>query len=91
MLRGIVSWKDREGATVTVHGFRASFRTWGAERTNFPREVIEQCLAHIVAGAVELAYLRSDGLEKRRKLMEAWAGFCARLEGKGNVLALAAK
>jgi hypothetical protein len=41
--------------------------------------------------AVERAYLRSDALEKRRKVMEAWAGFCARLEAKGNVVALATR
>jgi len=91
MNRPEVKWKDRDGEAITVHGFRTSFRTWGGERTNFPREVIEQCLAHVVASAVELAYLRTDALEKRRKVMEAWAGFRARLEAKGNVVALAAR
>src|SRR5262249_49355418 len=33
---------------VTVHGFRSSFRDWCAEQTNFPREVAEAALGHLV-------------------------------------------
>ena len=62
----------------TVHGFRSSFRTWAAERTAFPRELIEAALAHTTGNAVEIAYQRSDVIEKRRKLMEAWAAFVRR-------------
>jgi integrase len=58
---------------VTVHGFRSSFRDWAAEQTDTPREVVEACLAHAVGDAAELAYKRSDFLEKRRGVMEAWA------------------
>src|SRR6185295_14268774 len=72
----------RMGAGVTAHGFRSSFRDWAAEATNFPREVAEAALAHAVESRVEAAYRRSDLLEKRRKLMEAWAGFCGGLGGK---------
>jgi integrase len=61
---------------VTIHGFRSSFRDWCAERTNFPREVAELCLAHHIAGAVERAYLRSDMIAQRRRLMEQWAAYC---------------
>src|SRR4051812_46534152 len=60
----------------TAHGFRSSFRDWAAEATNFPREVAEAALAHAVENRVEAAYRRSDLLEKRRKLMEAWASYC---------------
>ncbi len=59
----------------TVHGFRSSFRDWAGEETSFPREVAEQALAHNVGNAVELAYRRGDALEKRRKLMDAWAAY----------------
>lgn len=59
----------------TVHGFRSSFRDWAGEETAFPREVAEQALAHSVGSVVERAYRRGDALEKRRALMEAWAGF----------------
>jgi integrase len=64
--------------SVTVHGFRSSFRDWVAERTNFPREVVELALAHAIPDAVEAAYRRGDLFEKRRRLMGAWATWCAR-------------
>jgi integrase len=63
---------------LTVHGFRSTFRDWAGEVTNFPREVVEAALAHTVGNEVELAYRRGDALLKRRRLMEAWASFCAR-------------
>jgi integrase len=61
----------------TTHGFRSSFRDWCAEKTSFPREVAEKALAHRIPDAVEAAYRRGDLFEKRRKLMHAWAAFCA--------------
>lgn len=64
----------------TVHGFRSSFRDWAGEHTEFPREIAEAALAHVVGDEVERAYRRGDALEKRRKLMTAWADFC----GGGN-------
>jgi integrase len=71
----------RAGITQTVHGFRSAFRDWAGERTNFPREIAEAALAHVVGDATERAYRRGDALEKRRALMEAWAQFC---EADGN-------
>ncbi|OJX47967.1 site-specific integrase [Devosia sp. 66-22] len=60
----------------TVHGFRSSFRDWAAEQTDFPREVVEACLAHALGDDAELAYKRTDFLEKRREIMSAWTKFC---------------
>ena len=51
---------------LTVHGFRSTFRDWAAEQTNFPREVAEAALAHIIADRTEAAYRRGDLFEKRR-------------------------
>lgn len=62
-------------ADLTVHGFRATFRTWAAERTMFPREVAEAALAHVVGDDTERAYQRGDLFEKRRKLMAEWGQF----------------
>ena len=62
----------------TVHGFRSTFKDWCAECTSFPTFVSEAALAHVVADKVEAAYRRTDLLEKRRKLMEAWASYCER-------------
>lgn len=60
---------------ITVHGFRSSFRDWVGEATEFPREVAEAALAHVVGDQTERAYRRGDALEHRRKLMNAWAQF----------------
>ena len=60
----------------TVHGFRSAFRDWCGEATSFPREIAEAALAHAVGDAVERAYRRGDALERRRKLMDAWARYC---------------
>ncbi len=62
---------------VTVHGFRASFRQWGAEATVFPSAVLELALAHVNKDKVEEAYQRSDLFERRRELMQAWSDFLA--------------
>ena len=62
--------------SVTVHGFRSSFRDWAAEETNYPGEVAEAALAHTIANKVEAAYRRTDFLEKRKSLMAEWASFC---------------
>ena len=59
----------------TVHGFRSSFRDWAGNETNFPRELAEQALAHVIGDKAEQAYRRGDALERRRTLMEAWATF----------------
>jgi integrase len=66
-----------KGAEFTVHGFRSSFRDWAGESTNFPRELAEHALAHVVGGKVEGAYARGKQVEKRRRLMEAWEKFVA--------------
>ena len=60
----------------TVHGFRSSFRDWAGNVSSFPREIIETALAHVMGDKAEQAYRRSDALEKRRRLMEAWAAYC---------------
>jgi integrase len=59
---------------LTMHGFRATFRTWAAERTRADHLVIEACLAHKVQG-IERHYLRTTFIERRRKLMDTWAAF----------------
>src|SRR5215472_18901694 len=66
----------RMGLSVTTHGFRSSFRDWAGNRTTFPREIAEEALAHTIGNAVERAYKREQALDKRRKLMAAWARYC---------------
>ena len=59
---------------ITVHGFRSAFRDWAGETTQFGREEVEMALAHTITSATERAYRRGRALEKRRDLMEVWAG-----------------
>ena len=61
---------------LTAHGFRATFKTWATERTNFPREVVEAALAHVAGDKLEAAYQRGDIFDKRLRLMTAWADYC---------------
>lgn len=68
--------------SVTVHGFRSSFRDWAAECTSFPREIAEAALAHTIGDATERAYRRGDALQKRRVLMESWGSFCGELHNR---------
>ena len=63
-----------QGIQGVPHGFRSSFRDWCGE-TGQPREVAEACLAHAVRSKVEAAYARSDLLNRRRVLMQAWAEY----------------
>ena len=58
---------------ITVHGFRSAFRDWVADSTNYPGELAESCLSHVLSNKTEAAYQRSDMLERRRELMQAWA------------------
>ena len=60
----------------TTHRFRASFRSWAADRTQFTREVAEMCLAHVTGSKVERSYQRSNLLEQRRALLQQWTNFC---------------
>ncbi len=69
--------KSAGGNGYTVHGFRSAFRDWATDVAHAPREIAEAALAHAVGDAVERAYARSDALARRRKLMEAWEGYCA--------------
>jgi integrase len=87
--RGLLQRMGRGRGDLTVHGFRSSFRDWAAERTNFPREVAEMALAHMVGSKVEAAYRRGDLFDKRCRLMAAWAEFCAKAPiDQGKVVSL---
>ena len=66
----------RMGLSYTMHGFRASFRTWGAEIAHYEHELLEIAIAHQIGDAkTTRAYHRSDMVEKRRQLMRDWANY----------------
>jgi integrase len=64
--------------TLTVHGFRTTFRTWAQEETDFEEEIVEHCLHHITGDDAEKAYKRGEALRKRRIVMQAFADFATR-------------
>jgi len=81
--------KRMERHDLTTHGFRSTFRDWAAECTNYPSEAAEMALAHAVGDKVEAAYRRGDLFNKRQKMMDAWADYCANITGAdGNVVAM---
>ena len=83
-------WIDpASGKPITAHGFRATFKTWAEELATFPHAVVEMALGHTVGNAVERAYRRTDLLDQRRGLMEAWARHCEPREiGDATVIPL---
>lgn len=74
--RALLTLLERLSLTsITVHGFRSTFRDWANECTHYPREVCELALAHDERSQTEAAYSRSDLFEKRRTLMTDWAAY----------------
>jgi integrase len=65
------------GDSSTLHGCRSTFRDWAGDCTAVQREVVEAALAHVLGDQTEAAYRRSDALQKRRALMEAWSNYCS--------------
>jgi integrase len=59
-----------------VHGFRSTFMDW-ANEAGHDANLVELSLAHAVGSTVTRAYARSDLLERRRGLMEAWSTFAS--------------
>jgi len=74
LMREMIARGDVSGHGVP-HGFRATFSTWRLEKTTHSQELGEYALMHEVGDAVYQAYQRSDGLEKRRAIMQDWATF----------------
>ncbi|MCV3239667.1 tyrosine-type recombinase/integrase [Mesorhizobium sp. ZC-5] len=80
----LMTLRRMERADLTVHGFRSTFRDWGAEQTAYPNEMLEMALAHTVSDKTEAAYRRGDMMEKRRRLMQDWADYCDRVRQVGE-------
>lgn len=80
-IRGVISdmtilqHMKRAGLASRPHGFRSSLRDWIEENTTTPYEVAEMVLGHVVGNKVERAYRRTDYLDARRVVMDAWAAF----------------
>ena len=71
---------DKERRAITLHGMRTTLATWGQEQEPpFPDKVIDMTLAHKEPDNVTAAYLRSELLPPRRKLLDAWGAFATRI------------
>ncbi len=79
----------KAGVKATAHGFRSSFRDWAGELSGATHQAMEQALAHTISNQAEAAYARSDLLEQRRELMQAWAHYLG--DQGGKVVKLAAR
>lgn len=73
--RALEKCLDALGETGRPHGFRSSFRDWVNDNDTASWEVAERILDHKVGNQVERSYARSDLLERRRPVMEAWASY----------------
>ena len=73
-LRKTEALSDIPGRMAVAHGFRSSFRDWCSEN-GYPRDLAERALAHTVQNKVEAAYHRTDLLEQRRPMMQAWGDY----------------
>jgi integrase len=70
LLKNTLGYKN-----ITIHGLRATFRTWANEQTSYPHEVKEASLAHQIPSAVERAYVRDTLFDKRKDLLREWAQY----------------
>lgn len=71
---------DIPADVMTGHGFRASFRTIGAEVLNFRIDHLEHQLAHAVKDANGTAYNRTSFLPERKRMMQRWADYLDNLK-----------
>lgn len=82
LVKGMNPYFDKDSKKrIVVHGFRATFRTWASEATNYPPEIIERALAHNNPNKVEAAYLRSHQYQNRIRLMKSYSNL---VEGKAS-------
>lgn len=81
---------QRSGRPAVPHGLRSTFRDWASEN-GVSHDLAERALAHTIRNAVEAAYHRTDLLEQRRGIMEAWAAHVIGSAAGDNVVALAGR
>jgi hypothetical protein len=77
-----------ERGDLTAHGFRSTFKDWTRENTHFADALSEAALAHVTGTKTQQAYGRSDLLDARRPLMDAWANYVTSADRADNVIAL---
>jgi len=89
-LRDEKAQSDNPKRSATAHGFRSSFRDWASEQ-GYSRDLAERALAHAIKDETEAAYHRTDLLDQRRIMMEAWAKHvCGHGAAESNVVPIRA-
>jgi len=73
-LRKTKAISDTQGRLAVAHGFRSSFRDWCSEQ-RYPHDLAERALAHTIRNKSEAAYHRTDLLNERRPMMQAWEDY----------------
>jgi integrase len=73
--RGLEKHLDGIEEAGRPHGFRTSFRTWAQDTEICTYEVAETILDHRIHSKVARSYARSDLLDRRQPVMDAWARF----------------
>ncbi|SEK54941.1 Phage integrase family protein [Roseovarius nanhaiticus] len=70
-------WTDADGNLATAHGLRSSFKDWSDDAGQVDMMLSEHCLQHVKAKGDQTAraYFRTDQLERRREVMEAWSEY----------------
>ena len=69
------------GTVATVHGSRASFRTWCGD-SGVARELAEAALGHAYGNQVEQSYIRTTLVRRRRVVMGKWADYLTEARGE---------
>ncbi|WEJ32177.1 site-specific integrase [Devosia sp. SD17-2] len=67
--------RESGAGDATLHGLRSSFRDWAGDETQYPRDVAEAALAHVIKDKAEAAYRRGTALAKRAEMMQEWADY----------------
>jgi hypothetical protein len=69
--------KCMKRSDITVHGFRSTFKDWAREQTNFPNDVSEAALAHLIGDETGARLRARRSVREALQLMNAWSLFCA--------------
>lgn len=70
--------RESGAGDATLHGLRSSFRDWAGDETQYPRDVAEAALAHVIKDKAEAAYRRGSALAKRAAMMQDWADYLSK-------------
>lgn len=73
------------GQNLVAHGFRALARTTIREKLDYDSEIIEKQLAHRTRNPLGEAYDRTQFLDERREMMQAWADYLDAIASDGKV------